>query len=104
MAYYLRRVKKKCEVRGCRNTDSFAVSKTREPGNSVIICKECLKAFAAESDNVKEPKKGAPVPPPPLFFSEPTKEPDEVKAEDESKEDGEPEGAKPKAPKKNKNK
>ena len=41
---YTRKVKRKCGVRGCRNTVSYALSKTREMGNSVIICEDCLKA------------------------------------------------------------
>ena len=41
---YTRKVKRKCGVRGCRNTVSYALSKTREMGNSVIICADCLKA------------------------------------------------------------
>lgn len=41
---YTRKIKRKCGVRGCRNTVSYALSKTREMGNSVIICEECLKA------------------------------------------------------------
>lgn len=40
---YVKRVKRKCSVRGCRNTDCFAISRTREMGNSVIICTECLE-------------------------------------------------------------
>lgn len=43
---YLRKIKKKCGVRGCNCTESYAVSKTREAGNSVIICKNCLKEAA----------------------------------------------------------
>lgn len=41
---YTRQVKRKCGVRGCRNTVSYALSKTRELGNSVIICADCIKA------------------------------------------------------------
>lgn len=40
---YVKRVKRKCSVRGCRHTDCFAISRTREMGNSVIICTECLE-------------------------------------------------------------
>ena len=38
-----KQVKRKCNVRGCKNTASFHISRTREIGNSVIICKECLQ-------------------------------------------------------------
>lgn len=40
---YARKVKRKCNVRGCKNTDCFAVSRTRELGNTVIICRACLE-------------------------------------------------------------
>ncbi len=39
---FIRQVKRKCNVRGCKNTDCFAISRTREFGNTVIICKTCL--------------------------------------------------------------
>lgn len=45
---FVRQVKRKCSVRGCKCTDSFAISRTREIGNTVIICKSCLgKALGA---------------------------------------------------------
>ena len=48
---YARPVKRKCGVRGCKNIDSYALSLTREAGNSVIICKSCLgKALGAIDD------------------------------------------------------
>lgn len=39
---FVKRVKRKCNVRGCKCTDCFAISRTREVGNTVIICKSCL--------------------------------------------------------------
>jgi len=41
-------VKRKCAVRGCRNRTSVALSRVREFGESVLICRECL-ADAAEA-------------------------------------------------------
>ena len=38
-----KKVKRKCNVRGCRNTASYSISHYREGGNTVIICKDCLK-------------------------------------------------------------
>ena len=38
-----KKVKRKCNVRGCRHTDSYSISHYREGGNTVIICKDCLK-------------------------------------------------------------
>lgn len=40
---YVRKIKRRCGVRGCKSIEAFAISKTREAGNSIIICKECLK-------------------------------------------------------------
>ena len=39
----VRKIKRKCEVRGCKHTESYAISLTREHGNSIIACKECLE-------------------------------------------------------------
>ena len=39
---YVKKIKRKCGVRGCKNTESYAISKSREMGNSIIACKECL--------------------------------------------------------------
>ena len=48
---YAKRLKRKCSVRGCKNTDTFAISRTRELGGSVIICKSCLgKALGVIDD------------------------------------------------------
>ena len=54
---YVKKIKRICGVRGCKNTDVFALSKTREMGNSVIICKDCLKDALASIDNYVEPEK-----------------------------------------------
>lgn len=67
---YVKRLKRKCDVRGCKNTDVFAISMAREFGNSVIICKDCLKAALAEVSDYKElPKPIKRETPPPLFFN-----------------------------------
>ena len=70
---YVKKVKRKCNVRGCRCTDSFAISLSREVGNTVIICKSCLgKALGAideinpdTGDNSKNVSPGIPS----LFFN-----------------------------------
>jgi outer membrane biosynthesis protein TonB len=54
---YVKKIKRICGVRGCKNTDVFALSKTREMGNSVIICKDCLKDALASIDSYVEPEK-----------------------------------------------
>lgn len=72
---YVRQVRRKCSVRGCRCTDSFAVSLTREAGNTVIICKNCLEK-ALKAIGEIDPKTKSNIPKasgkeaPPLFFNE----------------------------------
>lgn len=50
-----KQVKRKCGVRGCKNTVSFHISRTREIGNSVIICKECLQEALTAISEKTEP-------------------------------------------------
>lgn len=65
----IKKIRRKCEVRGCKNTDCFAISKVNEVGNSVIICPDCLReGLEAVDGYVPEAKKGY-TPPPPLFFN-----------------------------------
>ena len=52
----VKKVRRKCNVRGCKNTESYAVSRTREFGNSIIVCKSCL-ASALGAIDATEPKK-----------------------------------------------
>ena len=71
---YIKYVKRKCSVRGCKNTDCFAVSRGREVGNTVIICKNCL-SDALDSIGKLTPGEKSNIPqwpatsPPPLFFN-----------------------------------
>ena len=71
---FVRKVKRKCNVRGCRRTDCYAISRTREAGNSVIICKGCLDD-AIGAIAVMAPDAGSNIPPmekkaaPALFFN-----------------------------------
>ena len=85
MVMNIRKVKRKCGVRGCKNTDCFAISKVREVGNSIIICSDCLKdGLEAVKGYVPEPKREY-TPPPPLFYnSQPTAEKSSVVAEVET--------------------
>lgn len=72
---FVRQVKRKCGVRGCKNTDCFAISRTREAGGSVIICKSCLgEALGATNEIDPKTKSNIPalgnaVSAPPLFFN-----------------------------------
>lgn len=72
MPYSVRRVRRICDVKGCRNTDCYSISKSRETGNSIIMCRECL---AGGLDAIEEVQKNSPAPketekrePPELFF------------------------------------
>lgn len=71
---FVRKVKRKCGVRGCKNTDCFAISRTREVGNTVIICKSCLGKALGAIDEI-DPKTQSNIPhtdnrpAPPLFFN-----------------------------------
>lgn len=54
---YVKRLKRKCSVRGCSNTDTYSISHSSEAGNTVIICKSCLgKALSAIDDAPYEPQ------------------------------------------------
>lgn len=71
---FVRQVKRKCSVRGCKSTECFAVSRTREVGNTVIICKSCLgKALGAIDEIDPKTKSNIPVAKntsaPSLFFN-----------------------------------
>lgn len=71
---FVRLVKKKCSVRGCKCTDCFAISRTREVGNTVIICKSCLGKALGAIDEI-DPKTRSNIPAvdntavPGLFFN-----------------------------------
>ena len=67
---YFRKIKRKCRVRGCRCTESYAISLASEVGNTVIICKSCLeKALKAIEEGKPEPEKKKPSGIPSLFFN-----------------------------------
>ena len=53
----VKRIKRKCGVRGCKNIVSFALSKTREFGNSVIMCRECMQEALKATESYTEPEK-----------------------------------------------
>lgn len=53
----VKKIKRICGVRGCKNTEVFAISKSKDMGNSVIACKDCLKEALASIENYVEPVK-----------------------------------------------
>ena len=53
---YIKKIRRKCGNRGCRNIENvYAISKTREMGNSIIICEECLRDTLRAIDDLKKP-------------------------------------------------
>lgn len=63
----VKRLKRKCMVRGCTNLDTYSINRTGENGNTVIICKDCLYEALAASEGICEPpEKEYSIPP--LFF------------------------------------
>lgn len=72
----IKRVKRKCSVRGCKNTECFAISRNREVGNTVIICKDCLIDALDDIDKMPSDArtnipKQSDIQAPPLFFNSP---------------------------------
>lgn len=53
----VKKIKRKCGVRGCKNTASFIISKTREMGGSVIMCRECMIEALKSTEGYVEPEK-----------------------------------------------
>ncbi len=55
---FVKRFKKKCGVRGCKNTSNvFLISKRREMGNTIAMCRDCMKEALTSTDNYTEPVK-----------------------------------------------
>lgn len=70
---FVKKFKRKCSVRGCKNvTDVYLISRRREMGNTVGICKDCLKDALASIDGYIEPEKVIKVDRP-LFYHPETK-------------------------------
>lgn len=42
MEMKVKKVKRKCDVRGCRNTDCYSISYCSESGSTIIICAGCI--------------------------------------------------------------
>ncbi len=55
---FVKKFKRKCDVRGCKNTaDVFLISKRREMGNTVAMCRECMKEALKATESYTEPVK-----------------------------------------------
>ena len=55
---FVKKFKRKCSVRGCKNVaDVYLISRRRDMGNTVAMCKDCLKDALSSIENYKEPEK-----------------------------------------------
>ena len=55
---FVKRFKRKCDVRGCKNTTNvYLVSKRREMGNTIAICTDCMKEIQKSVEGYVEEKK-----------------------------------------------
>lgn len=52
---HVKYIKRKCLVRGCNNIGSFNLSRNREFGGSIIICRDCLQAALNEANALERP-------------------------------------------------
>lgn len=68
----VRKIKRKCGVRGCKNVESFVISKTREMGNSIIMCRDCMAEALKSTESYAEPIKEKKAPKP--LFPHPNKD------------------------------
>lgn len=60
---FVKKFKKKCGVRGCKNiSDVFIISRRRELGNTIAMCRECMiDALKATDDYIDEVKVKKPI-------------------------------------------
>ena len=51
---YVRKINHICGVKKCANKQCYHISRSREVGNSVIICEDCLREALAEIEKMKQ--------------------------------------------------
>ena len=62
---FVKKFKKKCGVRGCKNvSDVFIISRRREMGNTVAMCRECMIDALKSTENYVEEVKAKSIPRP----------------------------------------
>ena len=84
----VKKIKRICGVRGCKNTHNvYALSQRNEMGNSVIMCEDCMKdALKAVAEYV-EPTKAKKEPEVEVTLSSVAEEPELVEVVDAVTED-----------------
>lgn len=71
---FVKKFKRKCSVRGCKNVaDVYLISRRRDMGNTVAMCRECLQDALASIDGYQEPEKVIKVDRPLFYHPEETK-------------------------------
>ena len=71
---FIRQVKKKCGVRGCRNIETFAIARTKGELGNVFICASCLAEALSGVDEARKAyaerhQANKVSTPPPLFYN-----------------------------------
>ena len=69
---YIKKIRRICDVKGCKNMDSFFISRIAEGGGSIVVCADCIREAAKAIENYKEPEKkanGEKSEPPKFIFS-----------------------------------
>ena len=62
---FVKKFRKKCGVRGCKNvSDVFIISRRREMGNTVAMCRECMIDALKSTENYVEEVKVKSIPRP----------------------------------------
>lgn len=51
---YVRKLKKKCMIRGCGNTESFALTRSSSETGNVYICASCLAEGLSQVDEARK--------------------------------------------------
>ena len=70
---FVKKFKKKCGVRGCKNvSDVFIISRRREMGNTVAMCRECMIDALKSTESYQEEVKAKSIPRP--LFPHPLQE------------------------------
>lgn len=47
----VKKIKRRCMVSGCRNINSYTVTRRNEFGNSIHICEDCIRDILGEAEN-----------------------------------------------------